>query len=132
MYNISVLKSKIGLPNYRPCDPTSRFHFIHPIRSYKGSVSFILSDTIISRYTCSDIRYVSMIRFIWFRPKKLYVSTNFNDQNTLNLSKNVSYEVSVNSNERYDMYRIAKVSIQRYIVIRYRALHPIAKKLMKK
>ncbi len=37
-----------------------------------------------------------------FKPKKLYMSTNFmgnwdfNDQNTLNLSKNVSFEVLFN------------------------------------
>ncbi len=33
---------------------------------HQGSVSFILSDTIISRYTCIDIRYVSTIHFNWF------------------------------------------------------------------
>ncbi len=35
----------------------------------------------------------------------------FNDQNILNLDKNVLFEESCNQNEWYDMYRIAKVSI---------------------
>ncbi len=36
---------------------------------------------------------------------------NFNDENTLNLSKKVLFEVTCNQNE-YDMYHIAKVLIQ--------------------
>ncbi len=37
---------------------------------------------------------------------------NFTNQNTVNLSKNVSFEVSFNKNECYDMYHIAKVLIK--------------------
>ncbi len=32
----------------------------------EGSVSFILSNMIISQYTCSNIRYVSTVHYIWF------------------------------------------------------------------
>ncbi len=55
-----------------------------------------------------------------FRLKKLDMSKNitqdfrkFNDQNTLNLGKNYHLKYRVTKmNVRYDMYRIAKVSIQ--------------------
>ncbi len=45
-------------------------------------------------------------------PQNYMEVENFNDQNTHNLSKNESFEVSCNYNERYDMYHIAKVLIQ--------------------
>ncbi len=61
----------------------------------------------------------SMTHFVCFRRKNLicqkisWTFGNFNDQNNINLSKNVSFEVSCNWNEWYDMYHIAKALIYR-------------------
>ncbi len=58
-------------------------------------------------YILSDFRPKTLIY-----PQLLWEFGDFNHQNTLNLSKNVSFEVSGNQNEWYNVYCIAKISIQ--------------------